>query len=210
MKNCETPFTVNCTVEEADFLQFEFLQGFWEMTVERRHSLRGLITTVVLAATGAAGVWFSQTIVNEFLYVVGAFGIFGILVNGYNYIRGYRGDYDQLRRLLERAKEKGKTVFEATEQTITFGTEEVDVLNEKEGTRRFFYYKDITFFEETDRMYVIGLRHSYKDTYLYEFRKLLITKRFLGPDSVKKYEEMVINVTENNKLKPILADHPFK
>lgn len=202
------PLKLRYEIEQTDFFQFEFLQSYWESRYIRKTSKRNFFIWSVVGASLFAIIFFSS-LPSAALWIC-LLPLLYMFISGYNYFFGYQNDYKQLQKLLARALDKDLNVFAKTDMVVEFGANDVSVTNETERENRMFFYNDIEFIEQTDRLFVIGLYDDASQPHLYDFRKLLITKRYLGNEQKKQLEALLGAATAHYKLPPILDDHPFK
>ncbi len=202
-------FTLNCAVEQTDQFQADFLEAYGDMLYERERVKKQTVGWIIFFAVLSAGILISEAVVDVYLWFTGAFAVMALLYGVYFCTRGYMKDYVMLQRHLENAVDRGITVYEPALLSYEFTDDRV-FITDSEGKRRYFYYSDIRYFEQTDRFYIFGMKYLPKEKRLYELERVLITKRFLSRENVRKLEEVIANVTEAYDVRPVLEDHPFK
>jgi len=155
------------------------------------------------------GVLLSKSVVNNYLIFTLGFGAVYLLYGIYFCKWGYKNDYRQLQKHLERAIDGGHTVYEAEQITYEFQDAAV-YLTYGNGVTRYFRYEDIRYFEQTDRFYIFGMKYLPREKHLTGFERAIFTKRYLDEEKTALLEQVIANVSEAYAVKPILENHPFK
>ena len=145
---------------------------------------------------------------NYLIFTLG-FGAVYLLYGIYFCKWGYKNDYRQLQKHLERAIDGGHTVYEAEQITYEFQDAAV-YLTYGNGVTRYFRYEDIRYFEQTDRFYIFGMKYLPREKHLTGFERAIFTKRYLDEEKTALLEQVIANVSEAYAVKPILENHPFK
>ena len=205
----EGKFALNCAVEQTDQFQADFLEAYGDMLYERNRVKRQTVGWLILFAVLSVVILAVPAVVNQYLWFTGSFAAMALLYGIYYCSRGYRKDYIMLQRHLESAVDRGLTVYEPQLLKYEFTDDRV-FITDGEGKTRYFLYGDIHYIEQTDRFYIFGLKYLPRDRRLDGLERVLITKRFLSRENVRKLEQVMANVAEAYGIEPVLEDHPFK
>jgi len=203
------PLRIRCTVTETDQFQADFLGEYGDMIYLRRSNLRNTVIAVVICIILAVVILLSKEMLNQAVWFPVVFALMYLSYGLYYYFAGYRNNYRQFQQHLERAVDKGITVY--PEETILYDFQDTAVyMDYDSGDKRYFLYEDIRYFEETDRFYLFGMKYKPKENRLAGFERALFPKRDLDPDTEERLLQVMANVVEAYELKPVLDDHPFK
>lgn len=203
------PLRIRCTVTETDQFQADFLGEYGDMIYLRRSNLRNTVIAVVICIIFAVVILLSKEMLNQAVWFPVVFALMYLSYGLYYYYAGYRNNYRQFQQHLERAVDKGITVY--PEETILYDFQDTAVyMDYDSGDKRYFLYEDIRYFEETDRFYLFGMKYKPKENRLAGFERALFPKRDLDPDTEERLLQVMANVVEAYELKPVLDDHPFK
>ncbi|MBQ8995876.1 MAG: hypothetical protein IJ091_08665 [Oscillospiraceae bacterium] len=203
------PFRISCTVTETDQFQADFLGEYGDMIYSRRSNLRGTIIATSICLILVVVILLSRELVNQAAWFPFVFAMMYLSYGVYFYFIGYKNNYKQFQQHLERAVDKGITVY--PEEKILYDFQDSAVyLEYGNGEKRYFLYEDIRFFEETDRFYLFGMKYRPKENRLAGFERALLTKRDIDPATEEKLLQVMANVVEAYDLKPVLEDHPFR
>ena len=203
------PLRIRCTVTETDQFQADFLGEYGDMIYLRRSNLRNTVIAVVICIILAVVILLSKEMLNQAVWFPVVFALMYLSYGIYYYFAGYKNNYKQFQQHLERAVDKGITVY--PEETILYDFQDSAVyMDYDSGDKRYFLYEDIRYFEETDRFYLFGMKYKPKENRLAGFERALLPKRDLDPDTEERLLQIMANVVEAYELKPVLDDHPFK
>lgn len=203
------PLRIRCTVTETDQFQADFLGEYGDMIYLRRSNLRNTVIAVVICIILAVVILLSKEMLNQAVWFPVVFALMYLSYGIYYYFVGYKNNYKQFQQHLERAVDKGITVY--PEETILYDFQDSAVyMDYDSGDKRYFLYEDIRYFEETDRFYLFGMKYKPKENRLAGFERALLPKRDLDPDTEERLLQIMANVVEAYELKPVLDDHPFK
>lgn len=203
------PFRIACAVEQTDQFQADFLGAYGDMMYDRARVKKQTVVAVSVFLLLSLGVLLSKSVVNNYLIFTLGFGAVYLLYGVYFCKWGYKNDYRQLQKHLERAIDGGQTVYEAEQITYEF-QEEAVYLTYGNGVTRYFRYEDIRYFEQTDRFYIFGMKYLPREKHLTGFERAIFTKRYLDEEKTALLEQVIANVSEAYAVKPILENHPFK
>lgn len=202
------PLRIRCTVTETDQFQADFLGEYGDMIYLRRSNLRNTVIAVVICIILAVVILLSKEMLNQAVWFPVVFALIYLSYGIYYYFVGYKNNYKQFQQHLERAVDKGITVY--PEETILYDFQDSAVyMDYDSGDKRYFLYEDIRYFEETDRFYLFGMKYKPKENRLAGFERALLPKRDLDPDTEERLLQIMANVVEAYDLKPVLDDHPF-
>ena len=203
------PLRIRCTVTETDQFQADFLGEYGDMIYLRRSNLRSTVIAVVICIILAVVILLSKEMLNQAVWFPVVFALIYLSYGIYYYFVGYKNNYKQFQQHLERAVDKGITVY--PEETILYDFQDSAVyMDYDSGDKRYFLYEDIRYFEETDRFYLFGMKYKPKENRLAGFERALLPKRDLDSDTEERLLQIMANVVEAYELKPVLDDHPFK
>lgn len=203
------PLRIRCTVTETDQFQADFLGEYGDMIYLRRSNLRSTVIAVVICIILAVVILLSKEMLNQAVWFPVVFALMYLSYGIYYYFVGYKNNYKQFQQHLERAVDKGITVY--PEETILYDFQDSAVyMDYDSGDKRYFLYEDIRYFEETDRFYLFGMKYKPKENRLAGFERALLPKRDLDSDTEERLLQIMANVVEAYELKPVLDDHPFK
>ena len=203
------PFRIACAVEQTDQCQADFLGAYGDMMYDRARVKKQTVVAVGIFLLLSLGVLLSESVVNNYLIFTLGFGAVYLLYGIYFCKWGYKNDYRQLQKHLERAIDGGHTVYEAEQITYEFQDAAV-YLTYGNGVTRYFRYEDIRYFEQTDRFYIFGMKYLPREKHLTGFERAIFTKRYLDDEKTALLEQVIANVSEAYDVKPILENHPFK
>ena len=203
------PLRIRCTVTETDQFQADFLGEYGDMIYLRRSNLRSTVIAVVICIILAVVILLSKEMLNQAVWFPVVFALMYLSYGIDYYFVGYKNNYKQFQQHLERAVDKGITVY--PEETILYDFQDSAVyMDYDSGDKRYFLYEDIRYFEETDRFYLFGMKYKPKENRLAGFERALLPKRDLDPGTEERLLQIMANVVEAYELKPVLDDHPFK
>ena len=203
------PFRIQCTVTETDQFQADFLGEYGDMVYSRVGNIKKTIIGVTVCLVLVIVILVSRELVNQAAWFPFAFALMYLAYGVYFHFYEYRTNYRQFQQHLERAVEKGITVY--PEERITYDFQDSAVYMEYDsGMKRYFLYEDIRYFEETDRFYLFGMKYRPRENRLAGFERALFPKRDLDPETEERLIQVMANVVEAYELRPILEDHPFK
>lgn len=202
------PFRITCAAEQTDQFQADFLCAYGDMLADRRRVMRQTVVGVAVCLLLSLLVLLSPSVINQYLVFTLGFGAIFLVYGAYFCRWGYKNDYRQLQRHLERAVDNGVTVYPPEELTFEFQDTAVYFTN-RDGVTRYFLYEDIRYFEQTDRFYIFGLRYRPREKRLAGLERVLITKRYLDPEKESLLLQVMQGVREAYHLKPVLESHPF-
>ena len=203
------PLRIRCTVTETDQFHADFLGEYGDMIYLRRSNLRSTVIAVVICIILAVVILLSKEMLNQAVWFPVVFALMYLSYGIYYYFVVYKNNYKQFQQHLERAVDKGITVY--PEETILYDFQDSAVyMDYDSGDKRYFLYEDIRYFEETDRFYLFGMKYKPKENRLAGFERALLPKRDLDPGTEERLLQIMANVVEAYELKPVLDDHPFK
>ena len=203
------PLRIQCTVTETDQFQADFLGEYGDMVYSRVGNIKKTIIGVTVCLVLVIVILVSRELVNQAAWFPFAFALMYLAYGVYFHFYEYRTNYRQFQQHLERAVEKGITVY--PEERITYDFQDSAVYMEYDsGMKRYFLYEDIRYFEETDRFYLFGMKYRPRENRLAGFERALFPKRDLDPETEERLIQVMANVVEAYELRPILEDHPFK
>ena len=203
------PFRIQCTVTETDQFQADFLGEYGDMVYSRVGNIKKTIIGVTVCLVLVIVILVSRELVSQAAWFPFAFALMYLAYGVYFHFYEYRTNYRQFQQHLERAVEKGITVY--PEEKITYDFQDSAVYMEYDsGMKRYFLYEDIRYFEETDRFYLFGMKYRPRENRLAGFERALFPKRDLDPETEERLIQVMANVVEAYELRPILEDHPFK
>ena len=203
------PFRVQCTVTETDQFQADFLGEYGDMVYARRANIIKTAVGVGICLILCVLILVSRELVSQAAWFPFAFAVMYLAYGVYFHFYEYRTNYSQFQKHLERAVDKGITVY--PEENILYDFQDSKVYMEYDGgIKRYFLYEDIRYFEETDRFYLFGMKYRPKENRLAGLERALFPKRDLDPETEERLLQVMANVVEAYELKPILEDHPFR
>lgn len=203
------PFKIVCAIEQTDQFQADFLGAYGDMMYDRARVKKQTVIAVAVFALLSLGVLLSNSVVNSYLVFTLGFGAIYLIYGIYFCKWGYKNDYRQLQKHLERAVNNGITVYEPEQITYDFQDTAV-YLTYGNGVTRYFRYEDIRYFEQTDRFYIFGMKYLPREKHLTGYERAIFTKRYLDDEKTALLEQVISNVSEAYEIKPILEKHPFK
>ena len=138
---------------------------------------------------------------------------FAVLYGGYYlyiFLKGFKKDVISLQKLFARAVQAERTVYESVELSYEFTREQVTIVYNGEGATRYFQYEDVSYIDETDRMYIVGIKKNPKKLNLYELDYILITKRALGEKETQDLMQLFKNLNSEYGVPLFEGVHPFR
>lgn len=202
-------FTLRCIVDQNDQFEADLLGAYGDMLYDKDRTRRQCIGVLIAMAVFSVIILVSRTVVDQYLWFTGSFALLALCYGLYFDKKGYKNEFVQFSKYLNRCIDEGKTIYPEEELTYEFREDRVFFVNRK-GITRFILYSDIRYFEQTDRFYIFGLKYLPREARLYDLERVLFTKRCLSPDQERELLELIENITAAYEIEPVIEDHPFK
>ncbi len=191
------PIEINVEIEQTDFIQVEILELTENYILEQKSSIKTfLIQVLVLSAFIVIFLSF-ENIVNEAIYFPIAFIIFCLINFLYKYFIGNKQDYNDNIEHLIKSDAMGNIFFKDERGMVLFNKDEIQFLTNI--NRRYFSYDKLKHIKQTKRLFVFVLK-VLKDDSIRGFHYMIIPKRCLDEENLKKVCELVDNIKNEYKL----------
>ena len=204
------PFTIRCPVEQTDRFQKDFIEAYEHTARQRQRATAGLIIIPLAFVSLAVLLALAPGETYGFAALFLFFAVLYAAYFGYRVKKGYRKELLDLQQLLARAVDSGRTVYEPMQMCYEFGFDRVEIVYNGEGATRYFLYEDVSYLDETDRMYIIGIRRDRRRVYLTGLDYILITKRALESDETEALRMTLRNIAAQYEVPLNQGRHPFR
>ncbi len=203
-------FLLRCTVSQTDRFQKDFIEAYDESAQLRRSAKVKMAVIPAAFVAAAALLYFLKDVYNGYAVVMIFFALLFAGYYLYIYLRGYKNEIIDLQKLLAKATDKGQQVYKPLEFEYEFLEDRVEIHLITEGGMRFFEYCDIAYIDETDRMYIVGIKKNNKKPNLYMLDYILIPKVDLSFEEEDTLIETFGNIAKEYSVPLFKGEHPFK
>ncbi len=206
----EKAFSIRCTVGQTDRFQKDFIEAYDDSNELRRSAKIKLIAAPALFLAAAALLYFLKSVYNGYAAVMVFFAALLAGYYAYVYFKGYKNEIIDLQKLFAKATDKGQEVYKPLEFVYDFESDRVEIQYVTDGGMRYFEYCDISYIDDTDRMYIIGIKKNGKKPNLYMLDYILIPKNEITKDEELLLVETFRNIAGEFSVPLFKGEHPFK